>query len=471
MSEQSLQQDERIPLYIRAAEQIRQGDYNVEVPVTPDDDLGLLGQALQELAQTLERHYRSLRKLDQITTHINAGLLLDEILEIVYRDFREIIPYNRIGFSLMTDDGQAVRARWAKTDQPELKLTVGYEQPLAGSSLEQILKTGCPRIINDLEAYLAQKPTSESTRLIMEEGIRASLTCPLIANGVPVGFMFFSSTAPNTYADVHVDSFMRIAQQLSVIVGKGRLVSELAEQKAAIEQQNQELRRLSEQKNALLGMAAHDLRNPISYIQMTTDFLLDPAIGLSDEDRRNILADLRHQAEHMSGLLNDLLDVTQIESGKLELNPQPVALDVFLQEAVRRQNRLSALKGTTVEFEAAPAGLAQADPVRLRQVIDNLLSNAVKYSPAGSTVRVILARLDGTWRVDVADEGAGITAEDRSRLFTAFARLSARPTGGESSTGLGLAITRRIVEAHGGQIGVASEPGRGATFWFTLPAV
>jgi signal transduction histidine kinase len=106
----------------------------------------------------------------------------------------------------------------------------------------------------------------------------------------------------------------------------------------------------------------------------------------------------------------------------------------------------------------------------LRQVVDNLISNAVKYSPPGSRVTVTVETSgDSGWRINVADEGPGITPADRKKLFKDFARLSARPTGGEKSIGLGLAISRRVVEAHGGKIGVDSEPGRGANFWFTLP--
>ena len=106
--------------------------------------------------------------------------------------------------------------------------------------------------------------------------MRSSLTCPLIANGIPVGFIFFSSTQPNIYADVHIDIFKRIAGQLSVIVEKGRLVSRLADQKAAIEQQNKELYQLNELKNTFLGIAAHDLRGPIGFIQMIGHLLADP---------------------------------------------------------------------------------------------------------------------------------------------------------------------------------------------------
>ncbi|MBN1201875.1 MAG: GAF domain-containing sensor histidine kinase [Anaerolineae bacterium] len=455
--------------YLDIARQLRQGEFDIDSinSISTDE----LGQVLQELGRTLTIERRRQQQLAAIITHINTGLLLDEILDNVYDNFRDLIPYNRIGFSLLEDEGRSVRARWARTDRRDIKLDEGYSNELAGSSLEDIIRTGQPRILNDLEDYLRRKPDSESTQLIVAEGMRSSLTCPLIANGEPVGFMFFSSITPHIYESAHIDIFQRIAAELSVMVEKGRLVSELAEQKAAIEAQNSELRRLNDLKNTFLGIAAHDLRSPLSLIQTALIFLLDPNIALSDDERQGIMREVAQQSRYMLDLLDDLLDVTRIEAGKLELKPKAINLAMFLDETIARQARLAANKGTQVILvQPVPAGDVMADPVRLRQVIDNLVSNAVKYSPPGSTVRVGVKQTTFGWRISVQDEGPGIDPNDRERLFQDFARLSARPTGGEKSTGLGLAITRRVVEAHGGQIDVDSEPGSGATFWFTLPA-
>ncbi len=463
--------DERITQYIAATQRLKEGDYGIAVPASAADEVGQLGSALLDLADALEHRYRELERLTTITSHINAGLWLDEIMEGVYHDFRDFIPYNRIGFSVIEEEGRLVRARWAKTDQPVIHIPRGFSAPLAGSSLERIIATGQPRILNDLEAYLAQKPESASTRLIVSEGIRSSLTCPLIANGVPVGFIFFSSIHPHAYANAHVEIFQRIAAQLSVIVEKGRLVSELAQQKQAIEKQNEALRHLNEVKNSFLGMAAHDLRNPLSNIHLTADMLLTMGAAFSPAERADLLGEIRGQAQYMLRLLNDLLDVSHIESGKLNLKPEAVNVATFLTEVIQRQAKLAEAKGTQIWLGLVPDGDARADPVRLRQVLDNLLSNAVKYSPPKSNVRVRASRLERGWRIEVQDQGPGLTPADRAKLFQDFARLSAKPTGGEKSTGLGLAITKRVVEAHGGQIGVDSEPGRGATFWFTLPVI
>ncbi len=231
--------DDRIPRYIEATEALRDGQFGVEVPVAgANDDVDRLGAALRDLSVSLERRRREVSELDAVSRRIGAGILLDDVLAEFYEEAREIFPYDRIGFSLLEDGDRVVRARWARSDLGPLRLGKGYAAELAGSSLETILRTGRPRIINDLVAYLAAKPTSESTRLVVEEGVRSSLTCPLVANGVPIGFMFFSSSRPNAYADAHVEAYQRIAGQLSVIVEKGRLVSELAEQKAQLEVRN-----------------------------------------------------------------------------------------------------------------------------------------------------------------------------------------------------------------------------------------
>ncbi|MCS6889830.1 MAG: GAF domain-containing protein, partial [Chloroflexus sp.] len=236
---------DEIERLVEIAEHLRAGDFAIEVPMPSSEDQRLrrLAASLRELAASLARRQREIETLHRITTRINAGLMLDEILDGVYNDFRDVIPYERIGFALLEDGGNVLRARWARTSLPAVHLKRGYAAPMAGSSLEMILQTGQPRIINDLVQYLRRKPESESTRLIVNEGIRSSLTCPLIANGVPVGFIFFSSAKTNTYTNEHVERYMQIAEQLSVIVEKGNLVSQLAAQKELLEQQNAELRR------------------------------------------------------------------------------------------------------------------------------------------------------------------------------------------------------------------------------------
>ncbi len=334
----STSQDKQLEWCLKALQALQAGQYDAAVLWQKEGVSDCLGQPIQKLAEKLKHDTLQSQKLNTLTANINAGLTLEDILDRLYQDFREVIPYNRIGFSLI-EEGNIVRARWARTDQKEIQITAGYSSSLEGSSLENILKSGEPRILNDLQAYYAKKPTSESTRLILAEGIRSSLTCPLVANGSPIGFIFFSSIYPGTYDIAHVDVFNRIAGQLSVIVEKGRLVSELEAKKDAIEQQNEQLRRLNSVKSQFLGIAAHDLRSPLSSIRIGLDVLMADAPWLSETERSHFLETffetLDHQTKHMLELLNDLLDVTQIEMGELKLKVESLALDRFLEQSIR----------------------------------------------------------------------------------------------------------------------------------------
>lgn len=194
-------------------------------------DLGELARILQDLSRVLDERFDELHALLQLTHEINMGMLLEDVMDKAFATLQSVLPYNRIGVALLEKDGQLVRARWAKADYPELILRTGYAGSMIGSSLQGIIASGEPRIINDLAEYLAQHPGSDSTHLIVAEGIRSSLTCPLISVGKPVGFMFFSSLTPNTYKDVHVDVFKLIAGHLSVMVEKSHLYQQILVEK------------------------------------------------------------------------------------------------------------------------------------------------------------------------------------------------------------------------------------------------
>ena len=232
----------------------RTSDNGLKIDV-PDD---LPGEFVDRLRQREEE----LARLMQITERINRGLALEEILDFLYEEMRSAIPYDRVGLALIDPQRRTVISRWSRSDGTVL-LRQGYAARLRGSSLQQIVDTGQPRIINDLEAYLEEKPDSRSTMLIVDEGLRSSLTCPLIVEGRPVGFVFFSSTLKDTYRDVHVAFFQQIAGQLSTIVEKGRLYDELAEQKATVERQNvmmtDELEMARRVQRALIPAAEPDL--------------------------------------------------------------------------------------------------------------------------------------------------------------------------------------------------------------------
>lgn len=233
---------------------LKAGRFHVRQP-DPDEAAGFapLIQELNELADVLERRFRELHRLQEIAAEVNKGLFIEDTLNLIYDTFAEFIPYDRIGCALLCDEGVRVRSFWSKSRirQKEL-LKEGYRANLVGSSLERILETGKPRIINDLEAYLAEHPRSLSTRLVLQEGVRSSLTCPLLVDDKGIGFLFFSSASKHTYQKLHQEVFVYLARLVSSIIEKARLYRQVHELNARLEEA---LAQLKEQscRDALTG--------------------------------------------------------------------------------------------------------------------------------------------------------------------------------------------------------------------------
>ena len=197
----------------------------------------------RELKTLVARQTHELRSLGSLTEKINTAVRLEEVLEYVWDSFRMVVPYNRIGFAEIDQEDRTVRAVWARSDASEIKIGTGYSAPIESTTLGRILETGKPRIISDLERYLEKHPSSDATRAVVEEGMRASLTMPLEAMGHEVGFLFFSSQTAHVYTDDHARLLERISGQVSLAIEKSRLYDSLLETTRQLEDANERLER------------------------------------------------------------------------------------------------------------------------------------------------------------------------------------------------------------------------------------
>lgn len=238
----------------------------------------------------------------------------------------------------------------------------------------------------------------------------------------------------------------------------------------------EELSRSNVAKNKFLGMCAHDLSSPLASIRGMAEFLQDHRIGSLNEKQSQLVATIHEASQTMLTLVNELLDITAIESGEVHLNLAPTPLRTLIARAIDVAATPAARKRMSIHFHPSPTDpIIQLDTTRIRQVVDNLLSNAIKYSRPGSVITVSLELPEATAenqvvRVCVQDNGPGILEAERSKLFTVFGRLSSLPTGGERANGIGLSICRTFVEAHGGTIEAVNQSGGGGCiFCFTLP--
>jgi two-component system, sensor histidine kinase and response regulator len=264
------------------------------------------------------------------------------------------------------------------------------------------------------------------------------------------------------------------------LLARVRTHLELKHARDTILRYGQELSRLNEEKNEFMGIAAHDLRNPLSAIRGFAEMIVEnarallgqgvpePAVGLKEME--DFGARIGVTATRMMEMVQNLLDANRIERGEMKLNLTPSNVCMVLNSVLETQRPRAAAKQQTIHLEDGFAPImALVDPGITMQVLENLVSNAVKYSPPGRDIFVRLKTQTQSARVEVQDQGPGLSAEDQKRLFGKFARLSAKPTGGEHSTGLGLSIVKKMVEAMNGRVWCESEPGKGATFLVELP--
>jgi len=247
-----------------------------------------------------------------------------------------------------------------------------------------------------------------------------------------------------------------------------KLNNELANLQRELAKKNAELIKLNELKNRFLGMAAHDLRNPLGHVYNYAELIEDEIDNLS-ESQQLFLSVIKSRSMFMVNLVNELLDFSVIESGKVSLNLKQTNLIELLKTNIYLSKKPAGKKSIFIYFSSTISSLPIfIDEEKISQVISNLISNAIKYSEQKTTISISVEENEGEAVVTVKDQGIGIQPNELTELFKPFQTTSNRSTGGEKSTGLGLFISKRIVESHHGKLWAESKPGIGSTFYFSI---
>jgi signal transduction histidine kinase len=338
----------------------------------------------------------------------------------------------------------------------------------------------------DLEvaARRLAESTTVKTNALIAENRRSYVSSRNLFIGAGAGTVFLALVLGFVLSWSLIWPIQRIGGRLAAIASgdfSGRVDvanrDELGELATNVNRMNDELRRVyrelestSRHKSEFLANMSHELRTPLNAIIGFSQVLRERMFGEINKKQQEYLEDILSSGNHLLSLINDVLDLSKVEAGQVELEINPFSLREALERGVVMVRERATTDGVQLVFELDPAAeVVEGDERRIRQVIFNLLSNAVKFTPPGGRVELKTARLDGEVRVSVTDTGPGIATEDQERIFEEFQQTEAG-AGQREGTGLGLALSKRLVELHGGRIWVDSEQGEGSAFVFTLPS-
>ena len=289
-----------------------------------------------------------------------------------------------------------------------------------------------------------------------------SYIIPLKSRKEVVGVLFlYTPETPPCY-----EGSKEILQSIGSLIGNA-IKQRQFEKK--IQLKNEELKDLNILKNKFLSIASHDLRNPLYTILAYSQNLTEEAPDELNERQRKALNKITQCGEFMGDLLDNLLDISKIESGKFSLEKTSGNINAIAECQFEMNQLMANRKNIQLYFEGGVCPILMVDKGAITQVMNNFVGNAIKFSPQNSKIRIKTEMINNYFRYSVSDEGPGISKEDQKLAFGEFQTLNGKPTGGEKSTGLGLAIPKKLIHLHGGQVGIISELEKGSTFYFELP--
>ena len=357
--------------------------------------------------------------LRTVNQQVAAKISLVDVVDFLFEHTSSIFPFDRIGLAFVEEDAHRVVSHYARAVYEPVLLGMGYAEDLRGSSLEAVLKGGTPRIIDDLAQYLREHPHSRSSRLLVREGVRSSLTCPLIVEGRVVGFMFRSSREANAYSRRHVELQLAIGERLSQAVEKAWRIDQLEAANHAYTE--------------MLGFVSHELKNPVASMITDARLLAQGYLGELTDVQRAKTERMIKKGEYLLDLVREYLDLARVEGGELQISPRGGVrfVDDVAEPCIEIVRGQLAERGMRLGTELPDDPLiVECDPALLRIVLVNLLSNAIKYGNESGLVKLGAKRTARGFSVSVWNEGPGFGARPaHAPLPQVLAARNARAQG------------------------------------------
>ena len=466
----------------QAANRIATGERAIRVENNSRDEIGQLAGAFNGMAERLEtdevaikRKIAETRTLYDVAQEITAQVHLEPTLKLIVDRARDLLEAE-VGLLAMREENAdtfAVKAIAGRPWEAAANLQVKAGEGLIGG----VAATGQGLIVRD---YLEEFPDSPFRQVVRESGLRSQVAVPLKVRDVVTGVLLVTSPERAKFDEADRQLLSALADHASIAIENARLLEQARHQAEELEarveirtrelqEANRKIEQTSRHKSEFLANMSHELRTPLNAIIGFSEVLSDGILGDLQPKHQEYVQDIHSSGQHLLSLINDILDLSKVEAGRMELDVAKFDVGAAINNAITLVRERAARHGVklniTVDEHLAPFA---GDERKFKQILLNLLSNAVKFTPHNGDVSVSAsATVDGI-QVAVSDSGIGISPENQQAIFEAFHQVSTGGAAKAEGTGLGLTLARQFVEMHAGRLWVESVPGKGSTFTFSL---
>ena len=463
------------------AARIGAGDLEQKIDIRTGDELEALAGQFNQMSAQLQESYANLeRKVEVRTAELeetlryqkaSAGILgiiassvenTQPVFDAIARAAAGVIQNARVQLFLVRDGMMHHVGGTGLTDEQRQRLRDLFPSPLEKSSYGGVAIVE-KRVVH-VPDVLADQHQPEINKAVTERtGLRAILVVPMMREGEAIGCITTSFTEPGVFTDKQIALLKSFSDQAVIAIENARLFHEIQDKSRQLEIANQH-------KSDFLANMSHELRTPLNAIIGFSEVLVEKMFGEVNDKQLDYLKDIHSSGRHLLSLINDILDLSKIEAGRMELDVADFDLRSALENAITLVRERAQRHGIALSLDVDPSlGNFRGDERKFKQILLNLLSNAVKFTPEGGKVGVVARPGANAVEFSVSDTGVGIAAADQDLVFEEFRQVGKDYTRKAEGTGLGLALTRRFVELHGGTIRLESTPGKGSTFSFTIP--
>ncbi len=463
------------------AQRIGEGELDRKIDIRTGDELQALADQFNSMTAQLRESYAGLeRKVDERTAELTetvsqqaatadilkviAGSRTDvqPVFDVIAESAMRLFKGRAADVTLVVGDELHLAAHTATTESGREAIRKSFPRALSSSSRNcAVVLSGKPAHWNDIEN---DPDASEELKLrARARGIRSNLIVPMLSDGRAIGTISVSRAESGSFTPKQISLLETFASQAVIAIENVRLFNE-------IQEKNRQLEIAGKHKSEFLANMSHELRTPLNAIIGFSEVLVEKMFGELNAKQEDYLKDIHSSGKHLLSLINDILDLSKIEAGRMDLEPSNFDVPNALANALSLIRERATRHSIALELQVDPQmGEIRADERKFKQILLNLLSNAVKFTPDGGRVEVRATKADDALTVAVHDTGIGIAPEDQEAVFEEFRQVGRHYTNKNEGTGLGLALTKRFVELHGGRLWLESEPGKGSTFTFTIP--